>query len=668
VADRIIQDRHLRELFEQAPVAIILFDPDGRPLGANPAWEALWQSPRSVLETWDIFADPQNAAFVSEIRRAFTGEPVTLPPFHYDPMRGGRPGRARWVQVRLFPLRDEHGKPLAIVAMMQDVTATRDAEERLARKVREARLLHEATTLAADSDAFEAVLQKCVDGVCAVTGWPVGQVFVPEGQCLVPAGVWAAGSAQKMPALHAVSARARVCRGQGLSGRIWATGQPIWVVDIASEPSFHQVRDFTGLGVKGAFGFPIRMRGETVAVLEFFSEQAVVPDPEILQLVASLGEQVGRVLERRRAHEALRQSELRFQTMLDQAAVGIAQADRDGCLLLVNRRLGELLGRDPEALAGHRLNEFLHPDDATARLVPVEVEGPVAREHCFVRPDGVPVWLHCTISPAGDIDGRSDCALVIAQDVTERRRLVLELARRADALRRKNAELEQLLYSVSHDLRSPLVTILGFVGTLRDDLDALAKAAPGAQEIADVRDATRRIERAAGRLVDRTEALLELSRLGVLEPRAQDVDVGALVGELAEDLADRIRESGAVLNVPPDLPRVRSDRLRLMQVFENLLTNALKYGVTRPGDSVDIGAEVADGEQRFFVRDHGPGIPEAARERVFRMFQRLDRGGDGVGLGLTIVARAMEVLGGRAWVEPTAGGGATFWIALPQRS
>jgi signal transduction histidine kinase len=143
------------------------------------------------------------------------------------------------------------------------------------------------------------------------------------------------------------------------------------------------------------------------------------------------------------------------------------------------------------------------------------------------------------------------------------------------------------------------------------------------------------------------------------------VDVAELVAQIAQEIAASVQGAGAVIDVAPDMPAVKIDRTRLWQVFENLLTNALKYGCPAPGMRIEIGAQVAEGEVRFSVRDHGPGIDAAYHRRVFEMFQRLHHDDRGTGIGLAIVEKIAKVHGGRVWVQSSPGQGATFWFALP---
>lgn len=242
-----------------------------------------------------------------------------------------------------------------------------------------------------------------------------------------------------------------------------------------------------------------------------------------------------------------------------------------------------------------------------------------------------------------------------------------EVARRAEAerevqtinsqLRATNEEMERFVYTVSHDLKSPIVTIDGFLGFIEADLRE--------GDMAAVQDSIGRIRQGADRMVRTINDLLELSRVGRVKNSPEPVHVTAMVRELVEQFEPQLREKNLSIDVQPGMPKVEADPVRLREVFQNLLSNALKYGCVGDAPRVAVGAEVRDDEVRFFVRDRGKGLDPAYKDRVFELFERCDTEQDGTGVGLAIVRRVMDVHGGRAWVESQPGDGATFWIALP---
>lgn len=242
-------------------------------------------------------------------------------------------------------------------------------------------------------------------------------------------------------------------------------------------------------------------------------------------------------------------------------------------------------------------------------------------------------------------------AIENAQLFTERDGLIGELEKR-------NTELERFTYTVSHDLRSPLVTIRGFLGYLRQD------AGSG--------DLTR-FDRDLGRIanaVDRMQALLndllELSRVGRIMNPPEDIPFGQIVKETVDLLAGLVQARKVELKIERDLPVVHGDRNRLIEILQNLISNGIKFMGTQPNPVVEIGTRGQDEEGKtiFFVRDNGMGIDPRYQERIFGLFNRLNPDIDGTGIGLTLVKRIVEVHGGRIWVESHPGEGATFFFTL----
>jgi signal transduction histidine kinase len=246
------------------------------------------------------------------------------------------------------------------------------------------------------------------------------------------------------------------------------------------------------------------------------------------------------------------------------------------------------------------------------------------------------------------------------QDITDRKEVEAEREALISELEAKNAELERFTYTVSHDLKSPLITIRGFAGFL--EKDALAGNVDRLRsDIARIVDATSKMQQ----LLDE---LLELSRIGRLMSPAEDVSFSKLAAEAVELVAGRIAQAGVQVEIAPELPVVHGDRARLVEVVQNLVDNACKFMGDQPQPCIEIGAREAGGEWAFFVRDNGIGIDPAYHQKVFGLFDKLDPQSEGTGVGLALVKRIVEVHGGRIWVE-SAGSrrGTTFWFTIPEQ-
>ncbi len=240
-----------------------------------------------------------------------------------------------------------------------------------------------------------------------------------------------------------------------------------------------------------------------------------------------------------------------------------------------------------------------------------------------------------------------------------RRQTQEELRQRNEALLHKTEELEQFVHTIGHDLKSPLVTMGGFLALARKDLEQ------GRTE--DLMDNLARVDRAADRLGHLTQGLLELARAGKGAGELEHVDVLGLVRGIVQELRTRPEFARVRFQVAPDLPWIRADRERLSTLFENLLTNAAIYGCPGGDGEVRIGAVSRDDEVHYFVADDGPGIPREYQRAVFRLFQRISRDRASSGVGLALVEKVARVHGGSCWVDSEPGRGATFWVALPLR-
>jgi signal transduction histidine kinase len=246
----------------------------------------------------------------------------------------------------------------------------------------------------------------------------------------------------------------------------------------------------------------------------------------------------------------------------------------------------------------------------------------------------------------------------------ENARLFTERAALITELEGRNAELERFTYTVSHDLRSPLVTIRGFLGYLRQDAVS--------QDLTRFDKDMGRIANAVDRMQSLLNDLLELSRVGRIINPPKDIPLSIVVHETLNMLHSQLEARNVKVNVQADLPTVRADYTRLMEIMQNLITNAVKFMGDQQDPQIEIGFNGLDqdGLAILFVRDNGIGIEPQYHERIFGLFNRLDPTVEGTGVGLTLVRRIVEVHGGQIWVKSQMGAGSTFFFTLPvmQRS
>lgn len=225
-------------------------------------------------------------------------------------------------------------------------------------------------------------------------------------------------------------------------------------------------------------------------------------------------------------------------------------------------------------------------------------------------------------------------------------------------LEQKNKEMERFVYTVSHDLKSPIITIKGFLGYLeRDAISGNIERFHG-----DIS----RIRNAADKMQHLLEDLLELSRIGRMKNPSVDIRFTDLAKEAAEMSLGILEKSGAVLQISPDMPVVHGDKTRLLQVLTNLIENAAKFTSNTSEPKVEIGAVQTNDITAFYVKDNGIGVDPEFHERVFELFDKLNPDTPGTGVGLTLVKRIIEEHGGIIWVKSDGlNSGTTFFFTLP---
>ena len=245
-------------------------------------------------------------------------------------------------------------------------------------------------------------------------------------------------------------------------------------------------------------------------------------------------------------------------------------------------------------------------------------------------------------------------------EIAERKRMELERKNFIRELNGKNAELERFTYTVSHDLKSPLVTIKGFLGILKKDLKE--------NNHNHIQKDFERIAEAADKMGILLSELLELSRIGRVTNPPEEVDLAKLTQDALETLDGRIRERNVTVTISPDLPIVYADRNRLREVLENLIDNAAKYMGDQPQPQIEIGKRESGTETILYIKDNGIGIEPQFHAKIFGLFEKLNAHSEGSGIGLALIKRIIEVHGGRIWVESEGlGKGSTFCFTIPDK-
>jgi PAS domain S-box-containing protein len=666
------EDR-VRVIIDTALDGVISMDADGQIIEWNQQAEALfgWTRREAVGQCLAnlVIPEPFRSAHQQGLKRFLAGGDAGLLSKRLEVSGLRRDGTEFPIELTITPFK--RGDSYVFDAFIRDISERHRAAEQLARQALEARLLYEASLLAAETNSLDEALQGCVDIICQLTGWPVGHVCAPAadgGEWIDSTEIWHLDDPQRHSRFREVTQASRFARGEGLPGRIWQSGEPAWIENVQQDDNFPRNRICQDLGVKGAFGFPIKVRGEVVAVLEFFAEREMTPDARLLQMVRSVGEQVGRVLERRRAAEQVRRSEERLRFILEAAHVGTWDWNMLTGEVQWSENLERIHGLPPGTFGKtfERVLEDVHPEDrprveaAIARAV--ERREPYDVEYRLPRSDGSEVWVQGKGQVFCDPAGRPVRMAGVCMDVTDRKQAAEELRRAKEAAEAANRAKSEFLANISHELRTPMNAIIGMADlALCEQLSPLVRDYLGtAKESADV-------------LLRLLNDLLDYSKIeaGKFVLDAAPLELRASIREALKTLSARAKEKGLTLSceVAPEVPdALVGDAVRLQQVLYNLVGNAIKF--TAQGQvQVRVVAQAISAEGaclRFSVSDTGIGIAAEAQARIFAPFVQADasmtRQFGGTGLGLTISAQLIALMGGRIWLESSPGRGSTFYF------
>ncbi|NTU55399.1 MAG: response regulator [Anaerolineales bacterium] len=373
-----------------------------------------------------------------------------------------------------------------------------------------------------------------------------------------------------------------------------------------------------------------------------------------------------------RMEKKLRESENKFRRVIEHASDGIAILDKGGHIIEWNPAIERITGLKRADVIDQPVWE------AVFQITPQEhksaemreknaVHWKAATENNFQNSDQLaeheietPQGIRRIIQSNGFTVETTQGLLggVIMRDITQRKLIEIERGHLIAKLEEKNAELERFTYTVSHDLKAPLITIRGFLGYLEADVQA-GNADRIKNDMGRINDAADKMQRLLGEL-------LELSRIGRITNPPQRIPFETIVRDAVGLVAGRIAEKGVDVEIAPDLPIVCVDQVRFTQVMQNLIENAVKFMGEQPEPRIWIGERRDKEEVSFFVQDNGIGIAMEHHERIFGLFDKLDPKADGTGIGLALVKRIIETHGGKIWVESEGlGKGSTFCFTIP---
>lgn len=367
-----------------------------------------------------------------------------------------------------------------------------------------------------------------------------------------------------------------------------------------------------------------------------------------------------------------------WQKTFDAIGDVVWMLDADSRLTLGNRATERVFGRPVGELLGMHCYEIVHGMDHPVEGCPLQRARKSMRREKLEIQSGERTF-EITVDPVADRDGRFNGAVHVLADITERKRTESEKQRLTERLEEKKKEMDSFLYITTHDLRTPLVNILGFSQNLaKDTAELLAAVGPAAlpedkrEAVAEIGgeripSALKYIAQSAQKMEEVITAMLKISRAGSVEISPETVEMNEALKTVMETMRYQLEEAGAVLKAG-DLPPCTADPVSVNHIFTNLLANAVKYRDKERKLEITVsGKKSGTGTVLYSVADNGPGIKEADLPRIWQLFFRGEVPGlkKGEGIGLPLVRRMVDRNNGRIWAESKEGEGSTFFVELP---
>jgi PAS domain S-box-containing protein len=559
--------------------------------------------------------------------------------WHGEIRNRAKDGSIYWVDTTIVPTLSAEGRPRQYVAIRADITERKRAEG----------ALHES------QERFRLLL----DGVKDYAIY----MLDPEGHVIS----WNAGAA-----------RIKGYKSEEILGKDFScfyvpedreTGRPS-----------HELQESL---LKGRFeeqAQRVRKDGST-----FWADVVITPMYDDSGTLRGFSKIARDITERKRVEEALQEQSkaletqtLMLQSVLDSMAEGLVAADEQGKFLIWNMAAERIMGFGAADLPPQQWSEHYGtylPDGVTpfpSEQLPLvrAIHGEASTTEIFLRNPKVieGAWIEASGGPLKNKDGVVRGGVVAFRDITQRKADERQIQKLNDELEQRvlertaqleaaNQELEGFTYSVSHDLRAPLRHIGGFSKILVEEF--------GPQIPDEAQHYLQRIQEGTRRMGSLVDDLLNLARVGRHELRLQVAGLSAVIDEVVRDLQPDC-EGRQVEWKTGHLPFVECDPGLMKQVFQNLLSNALKFTRPRSPAVIEVGQKTESGQNIVFVRDNGVGFSMKYADKLFGVFQRLHRPEDfeGTGVGLATVQRIVQKHGGRVWAEAELDQGATFYFTL----
>jgi PAS domain S-box-containing protein len=651
------REAKIRRLVDSNIIGIFVWDFDGGILEANEAFLHIVGYDHEDLVAgrlrWTDLTPPEwrdrDTRLIKEHK--VTG---TLQPFEKEYLRKDGNRVPVLIGVATFEEGGDQG-----VAFVLDLTERKRAEERLRAQHMTAQILAEAATIEEATLRILQAMSECLR-------WDVGALWRVDrkAEALRCVELWHKASIQ-VPEFERVSRESTFIPGLGLPGRVWSSLQPEYVPDVVSDENFPRGPSAEREELHAALAFPILLGGEALGVIEFFSREIRQPDQELLNVLATIGSQIGQFIERKRAEEALQASEANFRAAIDGIAGLVAIMAPSGEVETVNRPLIEYFGRPVEDLKNWGTSDAVHPEDLPRVLesyrTSLAAGTPFHYELRLRRFDGEYRWYENRGAPIRDESGRITRWYCLLVDTDDRTRALARLQQMQSDLAHMNrvSIMGELAASLSHEITQPIASARNNARAARNFLDKQP------MDLGEVREALECVvgdTDRAGEIIDRIRDHIKKA-----PTRKDHFDINSAIKEVIALARSTIVKNGVSVQtrLAEALFPIHGDRVQLQQVVLNLLLNAVEAMGSSESEARELSISTEQDHKGVLVavRDSGPGIDATHLERIFEAFYTTKS--SGVGMGLSICRSIIDAHGGQLWADANQPRGAVFHFTLP---
>jgi PAS domain S-box-containing protein len=603
----------------------------------------------------------------------------------YETLSGGPNGASAWYSSRVGPVVLD-GRVAAATIISTDITERWKAEQR--QKVQ-----HEVTQILAEAASLEEAVPRLIQRVCEVLDWKIGLLWrIDAAANVLRLADFYRPSNPAARALMESTGDFSFAPGIGLPGRVWKDRSSHWIPDVTQDANFPRRPAATKAGMHAAFAAPVEGPQGTFGVIEFLSSEIRERDEPLLQVVTTLGSQLGQFIERKRAEEDLRFQKSLLESQSEAAIDGILVVSRDGVMTSFNRRFCQMWEIPDEVLRSRTdegalksvldklkdPKEFLarvrylydHPDQESRDEIHLKDGRAFDRYSAPVK--GADGELYGRVWYFRDVTGRKQTEENLRRAATETRQMYENLKEAQAQLIRseKLASIGMLVSGVAHEINNPLNVMYGNLQLLAEVSDVLLPLSVAGAKSKKVRGTVGKVAKFRGMIRDALKAarhareIVQDFRNFARDTRtAELVDLNQCLEEAVTLIQRELRPGIRVVRKLGRIPQVRCLRGQMSQVFLNLLKNAGE-AIERKG-TVTLRTKQKNGQVLVEVADTGRGMPEEIRRKLFEPFFTTKPVGKGLGLGLSISAMIVHNHNGNIAVSSQPGKGSVFRVTLP---